>query len=71
MQQGTETESESMNQQEPETHKHRITKSGQNWYGDCGTCMHAVWNPRWSAAVDLLTLHVQGHQPLTRESVSG
>jgi len=50
--------------------KHRITKCGQNWYGDCGVCTRPVWHPSWSAARDLLILHVQEHQPLTRDSVS-
>jgi len=60
-----------MSQQEPERHRHRISKYGQNWYGDCGICMRSVWNPYWSATRDLLTLHVQDHEPLTKDPVSG
>ena len=70
MPQGTEMESGSMSQQEPERHRHRISKYGKNWYGDCGICMRSVWNQHWSATRDLLTLHVQDHQPLTGDQVS-
>jgi len=50
--------------------RHQIFKYGQQWYGNCGICTRSLWSPYWSGAFGLLTLHVQGHQPLTQPSAS-
>lgn len=39
--------------------KHQVFQYGQNWYGVCGVCVRSVWNPRWSAAFNLLEYHVK------------
>ena len=56
---------------QPQAHKHRLYKYSQNWYGDCGICMRALWSPRWVSTLGLLTLHVQEHQPLTLDPSVG
>jgi hypothetical protein len=46
--------------------KHKIFRYLGKWFAICGSCPATVcFGPHWSAARDLLTLHVEEHRPLT------
>ncbi len=50
--------------------KHRVFKYSYLWFGRCGRCAETFNSTCWSGAVGLLSIHVNEHAPLTRNTTA-